>query len=146
MPAAVALAAGRPGAGTLAVSLPWVLAGLALRAWAFVHLGGQGRTRELRPPATRAVGGPYRLLRHPVYLANLLVAFGLVVACRPPDGLAWLLTLAVAAFYGLLATREDVQVLRLPRRRTPATGLAGVARSERSTWVVVGLFLLLSSL
>ena len=93
---------------------------------------------------SRATGGPYRLLHHPVYFANLIIACGLMLAARPPEGMAWLLLVSVVVFYGLLADREERQLFRLPRRPVAAATAAQVVRSERSTWVVVVLFLLLS--
>ena len=92
------------------------------------------------------VGGPYRRLVHPVYLGNLLVAFGLLIAARPPGALAAALAGALVLFYAALARREQGQLSGLPQRRIPAAGPLQVARSERSTWIVVCLFLLLATL
>ena len=68
------------------------------------------------------------------------------MAARPPDWLALLLLSAVVAFYDLLARRETLQLAGLPRRSAPVASPGQVARSERSTWAVVALFLLLSCL
>lgn len=69
----------------------WTPAGLALfaagevlRGWAMVCLGGRWTTRVVVLPAAPLVArGPYRFLRHPIYvgvtlmLAGFLAAFGL---------------------------------------------------------------------
>ena len=61
-----------------------VAAGEALRAWAIASLGGRWTTRVVvLPEAPLVVGGPYRWLRHPIYVgvtvmvAGFLAAFGL---------------------------------------------------------------------
>jgi protein-S-isoprenylcysteine O-methyltransferase Ste14 len=145
LPAVLALLSSRPGAGTLPAALPWLAAGLALRAWSFSWLGGQGRTRDPGPPAVRVIGGPYALFEHPVYLANVAVALGLLIAAAPPGWLAAALALGLVAFYGALAAREGAQLAGLPTRGQPVAGLARVARTERSTWAVVALFCLLAA-
>lgn len=134
-------AAAQPTPASWAVGVPVLLAGLALRGWAFHHLGPAGRTRHPEPPSGRVVTGPYALVPHPVYLANYALALGLVlVADPPPVGLAVFLG-AVAVLYGVLARRESAQTASLPVRPSAALGLRGVMRSERSTWLSVAALL-----
>jgi hypothetical protein len=144
VPAALALLAGDVDGQSVVAALPWLGGGLGLRFWAFIWLGGAGRTRSLEPPASRVIGGPFRLLAHPVYLANLAVAAGLLIACAPPGWLTALLLASVAAFYGALAEREGGQLRGLPARSAALVSVRQVARSERSTWLVVALFLILA--
>jgi len=133
-----------PGHTTLPVAVPWLLAGLGLRAVAFRHLGGQGRTRDPSPPSGHVVTGPYSRLEHPVYVANLLIAAGLVFAMAPPDRVAAAGLIIVTGLYVALAARESEQLRSLPiERRAPRTW-PQVARSERSTWLTVGVVLLLA--
>jgi protein-S-isoprenylcysteine O-methyltransferase Ste14 len=63
----------RPSPNSLAAGLPLCAAGLAVRAWAAGHLA---KNEEL------ATSGPYSLVRNPLYLGTLLMAVGVVVACR----------------------------------------------------------------
>ncbi len=125
-------------------ALPWVLAGLGLRAWSFHWLGPAGRTRRPGPPPARSVGGPYSVLGHPVYVANLLLAAGLVVAVVRSGAVAALFLGAVTALYAALAAREEPLLRGLPERREPALSARGVARSERSTWITTALVLLIA--
>ncbi|AUX29716.1 hypothetical protein SOCE836_018070 [Sorangium cellulosum] len=68
----VAPTPGRQMAGTLLL-----VAGLAL---AVVSLGWLGKSFSVMPEARRLVtGGPYRLVRHPVYLATALQGVGVIV-------------------------------------------------------------------
>ncbi len=129
------------------VALPWILSGLALRAWSFAYLGPGGRTRSAAPPVQRVAAGPYRLLEHPVYVANIAVAFGLVLAAAPPALLVLLLSVGVVGFYAILAVRESTQLVGLPLAEpVQRLGWLQLLRSERSTLACVGLFLGLSFL
>ncbi|MBZ5622736.1 MAG: isoprenylcysteine carboxylmethyltransferase family protein [Acidobacteriia bacterium] len=75
----------QPTAGSLAVGLPISVLGLGLRAWA---AGSLAKNRQL------ATGGPYAYTRNPLYVGTLLVATGLVIACRS----LWLGVLFAAVF------------------------------------------------
>lgn len=76
-----------------AVSLPMlilVLAAQALRWWCIRTLGPQWNTRISVVPGRRRVGrGPYRLLRHPNYLAVIVEGLAL-----PLVGSAWITAIA----------------------------------------------------
>ncbi len=129
----------RTAAGTLAAGLPLVILGLGVRAWAFAHLGPEGRTRDPAPPASRATTGPYRWVRHPVYAGNLLVAAGLIVVAGAPATVSAGTAAAVLVYYAVLATRESAQLARVPARSGVVLSGVRLARSERSTWLSVGL-------
>ena len=145
VPAVLALWWGQLSCPTFIDSLPMLGGGIALRCWATAHLGGAGRTVSSRAPAERVVTGPFASLSHPLYTANLAIALGLLLALRPPTPLVVVLVLTVVGFYGLLAMREDVQLLDLRARAPrPPPSFRQVARHERSTWLVLGLFLVLA--
>jgi len=125
----------------LAAGLPLLLLGLGVRAWAFAHLGPAGRTRDPAPPESRATSGPYRWLRHPVYVGNLAVAAGLLVVAWAPAGVSAGAAAAVLACYAVLAMRESVQLAPVPARSGVVLAGGKLVRSERSTWLSVGLLL-----
>lgn len=75
----------RPTWALMAYSVPVVLLGMALRAWAAGHLE---KNQKL------AVSGPYSYTRNPLYLGSLVVAFGFVVA----SGSWWLGLLFLSLF------------------------------------------------
>ena len=54
-----------------------VVAGIFLRVWAGAHIGDHSNGTGLTA-GPRAHTGPYRFLRHPLYLSNLAVAAGLI--------------------------------------------------------------------
>jgi protein-S-isoprenylcysteine O-methyltransferase Ste14 len=143
----VLLALAHPSSTTLALGAGLSGAGHLGRIAAFRWLGGVGRTRDPGPPAARVVGGPYRL-RHPVYLANGVVAAGLVLAAglSPPGALASLVL--VAAVYGLLAVREERLLAGLPRVPGEPAPWGRALRWERSSLLTtaVGFALLAARL
>jgi len=121
----------RPSWFSLLAGLPFMLAGMALRAWAAGHLLKNERL---------ATGGPYAYTRNPLYLGTATVAAGLAVAARRP-----LLALLLAVFFLLLylpAIELEEQHLRrlfadyeAYARRTPRLWLGrGGPSPERFRW------------
>ncbi|MCO4773847.1 MAG: hypothetical protein KDA24_27695 [Deltaproteobacteria bacterium] len=130
--------AARPVLTTLLWGSPLLVGGLALRLWAFAHLGPAGRTRDPSPPGGRVTTGPFAWLPHPVYLANVLLAAGLAVCAGLQAGAAAAVVAIVVTFYGVLAARESRQVRPLAPKASAAMSVKELLRSERSTWLSVG--------
>jgi protein-S-isoprenylcysteine O-methyltransferase Ste14 len=151
--ALVGLLVARPSAGSLAAGAVLVLAGIAVRAWAagFLDKGG--------PLCT---DGPYRFLRHPLYLGSLIAALGFVVMMNVIWGWAIILPLFLLLYtvqmlgeerhlraaYGDAHQRYARAVpilLPLPGRRTETQGrrweLARALRNREQWHVVVTLSL-----
>jgi len=122
----------QPSWASLLAGSPFMLAGMALRAWAAGHLAKNERL---------AVGGPYAYTRNPLYLGTLLVAAGLTLAARRP-----LLGVLVGTFFLLAylpAIEQEEQHLRKLfaeyaeyARRTPMLWprLRGAAPPEHFRW------------
>lgn len=149
-------------AATLAVpvSFPaaWLLAvvGLLLRAWAVAHVGRESRTRGPAPPDL-ATTGPYAAVRNPLYLANLVIYLALGAAHWPA---ASVLVPLMALHYAAIVRWEERRLLEVhgerfaeyarlsprwwPRippapSRVPGRSFREIARSERGTYVALGL-------
>jgi len=60
-----------PGFLAILLGLPLVVTGLALRTWASGYLAKNARL---------CTSGPYALCRHPMYLANIIIVVGILVA------------------------------------------------------------------
>jgi protein-S-isoprenylcysteine O-methyltransferase Ste14 len=92
-----------PSVESMLASLPFVLLGLATRAWAAGHL---------EKNLTLADSGPYAYTRNPLYLGTFIVALGFAVA-----GSSWVLGLIfVAAFLGIylpVMEREEEHLLKI---------------------------------
>lgn len=63
----------RPNGESMLAGLPLCAIGLLLRGWAAGHLA---KNENL------ATSGPYAYVRNPLYAGTLLVALGIVIACR----------------------------------------------------------------
>ena len=126
--------------------LPGILmtiVGAAVRLWAVTWIGPESRTTDDSPPPRRVVGGPYAMLRHPLYLANGLLSAGLLVfsgafwprlqICFP---FLWLLQ------YGpvILWEEESIRSVEETTQR-PVSDLAEAWRSERRTRQSILVFL-----
>lgn len=83
-----------------------VLAAQGLRWWCITTLGRQWNTRVIVVPgATRITGGPYRLIRHPNYVAVIVEGIAL-----PLVHSAWLTAVLFTVLNAaLLKTRIDVE-------------------------------------
>lgn len=80
--------------------------GMGLRLWARCYIGAHSRGERLDVPQL-SQGGPYDILRHPLYLSNVAMAMGILLWWR---GLHWssvLLASLVVIFYRALAQGED---------------------------------------
>ena len=96
----LAIAAGwlaQPTAGSIALGLPLVLAGLALRAWAAGHL---------RKNLQLATSGPYAYVRNPLYLGSLSAGVGFGICSADPILLAAILVVFVAWFLPVVGEEE----------------------------------------
>lgn len=127
---ATALLASWPPEGCTA-SVAFLVAGLALRAWARRHIGPHSRGRELSCPE-RSVSGPYRLFAHPLYLANILVVASLSLVLAGPGCRAALLVAGPLILYVFLARAESafVRSRPSPERSTPHDANSGRWKSE----------------
>jgi protein-S-isoprenylcysteine O-methyltransferase len=119
---------GRPpgGEGGRWFGLLAMLGGLALRIWAARTLGRYyTRTLKVRPDQTVVRAGPYRIVRHPGYLADLVLWFGFGQALG-----SRLLTAAIALLMWLVYSRRiDAEEALLLDRLGEA-----YADYSRSTW------------
>jgi protein-S-isoprenylcysteine O-methyltransferase len=89
-------------AGGRWIGLAAMIGGLALRIWAALTLGRYyTRTLKVRPDQTVISNGPYRLIRHPGYLADitLWLGFGQALGSR-------LLTGLIAVMLGVAYSRR----------------------------------------
>jgi protein-S-isoprenylcysteine O-methyltransferase Ste14 len=92
-----------PGLDDLAarvIGLGIGVAGMALAAWALVALGRAGTTvRPDRPSSALVTAGPYRRLRNPIYVADVMMLLGLAELTKN----VWFALLA--AVFAILVTR-----------------------------------------
>ncbi|MBE0433070.1 hypothetical protein IBX73_06335 [candidate division WOR-3 bacterium] len=114
----------------------FVLLGVVLRAWAAGYIGPAGRKREFQGEYV-IKSGPYRLLRHPLYVGNFLLVLGVLVLFNPPF---WLRALYLALFiviYAVIICGETRYMKGKPARE-PGYELSNL-RGEFSTWIVLAV-------
>lgn len=105
--AALAFARYRSGEDVRPAWLTLILIGAGYRLYTGRYMAGHSNGLTMSGE-TLALGGPYRIGRHPLYLANLLTAAGLILFanCLPAWGAAALF-LAAFAHHDLLARAEE---------------------------------------
>ena len=117
--------------GARAAALATVqLAGLGLTAWAVARIDPL-ELAGIRPPAPGGalqIGGPYRWVRHPVYLGWILMVFG--VAHLTGDRLAFE---AISSVYLFLAVPGEERALRR------SCGEAYLQYERRVKWRIIPL-------
>jgi protein-S-isoprenylcysteine O-methyltransferase Ste14 len=100
----------RPGnasTGSVLAGVALWSAGMALRWWAIATLGSHFRIGqdEADKRAAFVAAGPYRFVRHPIYVALLLVAAGMALLTNLDLGAMTLL--AVSVFYFVVQKRLE---------------------------------------
>lgn len=108
---------GAPAPGTIAIGAAVFAAAKALKWWAIVALGPCWTFRVIVVPGAPLVrGGPYRLLRHPNYVAvaGELIGAALMAGARVTG------PLMTAAFVALMARRIAVEQRALDAARIDA--------------------------
>ncbi len=123
----IASLADQPRWGVIGVLV--MLAGLGLRYWASRTLGAF-YTRTLRVSAEQRVvdQGPYHLIRHPGYLADLGLFTGAGLA-----GLNWLVTLVIFA----VVLRAYLYRIRAEESMLAARFGEGYTQYQRRTWRLI---------
>jgi len=97
----------RPRPALIAAAIPILFAGEALRMAALRYLDAGARGTTLRAGAL-ATGGPYRYVRHPIYVGNALLVAGILVAGGAHEPLFLAAAAgAVALQYGLIVASEE---------------------------------------
>jgi len=101
---------GGPSAATLWVGVGLGLGalGLVIRGWAIgvASRGTSGRSTRAMRADTLSTTGPYSLVRHPLYLGNLLLWLGVAAVSGRPEALA-ITSFLFAPHYGLIMKAED---------------------------------------
>jgi len=91
-----------------AISVTVALLGQAIRVWTvgLAAPGTSGRNTRQQKAAALNTTGPYSVVRHPLYVGNMLIALGLAMFSHtwiaPP-----LMALMAAGYYACIAARED---------------------------------------
>ena len=94
---AIILTLARPTARSLAIGLGVAAVGEALRIWASGHLN---KAREV------TTSGPYRWVRHPLYVGSSVMGIGLAIACATIPVAVLIAIYLVATFTAAIKSEE----------------------------------------
>ena len=111
-----------------------ILSGMALRLWAAGYIGPGARKHEFYAEH-RISNGPYRLLKHPLYIGNFLLVLGVLVLYDPPRWLGTLYMIAFVMMYTLIALGERDYVGKKKEYKAPF--ILSNLRGEVSTLLVL---------
>ncbi len=119
-----------------------ILLGIIGRFWAVGYLGNSARNNVIGGQVI-VRNGPYRFFPHPIYLSNLFLVLGMLLALNSPLWISGVVIFGFFVEYGVIARTEE--------RFLKSTGLPEVKRRfswhnglvEWRTWLtVVGAYLL----
>jgi protein-S-isoprenylcysteine O-methyltransferase Ste14 len=115
-------------------------AGLILRIWAAGYIGTQSRLNKFTTSYV-VINGPYKLLKHPLYISNLLLVLGVIILFNPA---LWYALLLIAIFiieYSIIVYSELNYLKDLPKK-SMKFNLVNI-KGEISTIVVVIIIILI---
>ncbi len=121
---------------SIVVPIILTIFGLCVRAWAAGYIGQTARSREFRSQF-RIVSGPYKFLRHPLYIGNFFLVIGTILLFHPRNWLAAIILLSFLIEYGLFVYAEEKYLKGLPGQ--PEKFALRRLSHEFSTWIVVGM-------
>ena len=93
----------------------FVTCGEGLRLWSLRYIGRFSRTTRKRKGSMLVMGGPYTLMRNPLYCGNLLILIGATILSQ----LLWLIPLVIILFsiqyYCIVLWEEETLLKNFPR-------------------------------
>ena len=93
----------------------FVTCGEGLRLWSLRYIGRFSRTSRKRKGSMLVMGGPYTLVRNPLYCGNLLILIGATILSQ----LLWLIPIVISLFslqyYCIVLWEEETLLKNFPR-------------------------------
>jgi protein-S-isoprenylcysteine O-methyltransferase Ste14 len=111
-----------------------VILGIAMRLWAAGYIGPEARKSEFNADYVIR-NGPYKFLRHPLYVGNFFLVLGVVVLFNPSRwvGITYMITFVI--MYTLIAASERQYLKDKPAKEVPYK--FSNLRGEISTLIVL---------
>jgi len=90
------------------IGIVMLLAGLGLAVWARIYLGRNwGMPMTLKKDPELVTGGPYSIIRNPIYSGLLLALLGTALV----DGLFWLVVSVFAGIYFIYSSKVEEKIM-----------------------------------
>ncbi|MEO0092161.1 MAG: methyltransferase [candidate division WOR-3 bacterium] len=87
-------------------SIPLLLVGLAIRVWAIGYIGKYARSKDISAQVLISAG-PYRLIKHPLYLGNFFLVSGILIAMSPKFIISLIVLVLFRIEYSLISKTEE---------------------------------------
>ena len=95
----------RPSSCLYVLASLLILAGLLVRIWAAGYIGKQSRKKEFSADFV-ITNGPYRYVKHPLYLGNFFLVLGVILLFNVPLWLSIFLIVLFIVEYSLIIYSE----------------------------------------
>lgn len=118
------------------IAFTLLIVGLAIRLWAAGYIGVSGRAMTFRT-RYRITNGPYRLLKHPLYIGNFLLVLGTLMLFNPPMLYALFVLVVFMVMYGMIIMSEQRYLRTLSK--SPAVYQLKNCTGEVSTIIIVAV-------
>jgi len=114
----------------------FIITGIVLRLWAAGYIGPEARKREFHAEH-RISNGPYRILRHPLYVGNFFLVLGVIMLYNPPQLLGFFYVFAFVGMYSVIAISEKHYLKG--KSEIDASYRISNLKGEVSTFIVVAV-------
>lgn len=94
-----------------------IITGIIIRLWASGYIGKDGRGREIKGESKIRVG-PFKILRHPLYIGNFFLVTGTILLYNPPGWLKFIFISTFLVEYSLIIFTEEEYLKKLPEKST----------------------------
>jgi protein-S-isoprenylcysteine O-methyltransferase Ste14 len=94
----------------------FIIAGGAIRMWAAGYIGLPARKTSFGT-SFRINSGPYKYLRHPLYIGNFLLVAGVTILFNPFLWYALIIIILFIVIYGIITVSEEVYIKQLQEKK-----------------------------
>jgi protein-S-isoprenylcysteine O-methyltransferase Ste14 len=122
------------------IACMFLISGCTIRLWAAGYIGVSARAMTFRT-RYRITNGPYRFLKHPLYVGNFLQVVGTLFLLNPPLLYALLVLVLFIVMYGMIVISEH-RYLSTLSERTAVYQLKN-CRGEISTIIIVAVIVVI---
>ena len=122
------------------VSIIFIIAGILLRIWAAGYIGTESRENKFTT-AYVITSGPYRYLRHPLYLGNFSLVIGVILLFNPTIWFAILLIALFCIVYSMIIFGELHYLKNFPEKKVKFKLIN--TKGEISTIFIMGIIYLI---
>jgi protein-S-isoprenylcysteine O-methyltransferase Ste14 len=93
-----------------------VITGLVIRLWAAGYIGVSARGTSFAT-RFRITTGPYKFLRHPLYLGNFFLVIGVATLFNPPLIYGLMIMALFIVMYGVIMLSENMYIEQLSEKK-----------------------------